>query len=259
MKKGWHGFRSRDISSNPDESFMLHVRELWSPVLGHILRIALLFAAGCGRTATAPTQFLPMQHVAAVSGKREEHDAVFYPTAECDFYPDRETPHRATVHPISGGSANYLCVNDDCTDLILRTEGLAEARDMAIELTQLNPKIALIRGATSQRNLGYLVLNKKGAFVSTRTLEEAQAAERSRKRESFAFLRTTDNGAPNPVTTAGKIVLGSLTIVGAVAEETTEPTASTRAVNPVYVDSPSSTPTNKYCRQSGDSTECTVY
>jgi hypothetical protein len=200
--------------------------------------------------------------VAAVTGGDKEHDAVFYPDGERDFYPNQQNPNHLAMRPSTGGRLDLICMNQDCTELLLRTSGLKSTDDMSVELVKVDSKISIIRDGVTEKQLGYLAENQDGKFVAVQTLEEAQAAERPPESGTSKALKSAGSGTAKVLKTAGKIALGTLivtaVVAGAVAEGMSEARANAPATTPVYL-VPSTTPTFTNCNSFGNSVSCMSY
>lgn len=207
--------------------------------------------------------------MAAVTGGEQEHDAVFYPNGERDYYPNQQKPRREVMHPTGGGTLDLLCMNDDCNEVLLRTRGLKGINDGSLELTQIDTNIALVRDGITEKTLGYLAKNDVGHFVPAKTLEETQAAMHPVKDDtstapepSGSATATAGNGTATALKTVGKVALGTLMVTalvaGALAEGMAEARANRQSTTPIYV-APPPTPTFTSCNRLGDSVNCTTY
>jgi hypothetical protein len=224
------------------------------------MAITLAFTDGCSPTAKASppatpqsasqTQFVPLQHIAAAADGTQEHDALFYPDSERDFYPNQQHPHRAVMRPTAGGSLDLLCMNDDCNDLLVRTNGLKGINDGSLQLTEIDPKIFLIRDGTTQKNLGYLAQDSNGNFISAKTLAEAQSQAGE---QAVASQPAGESTTTATLKTVGKVALGALVVTalvaGALAEGAAQAKANSQATAPTYTN----------CTRFGNSVNCTSY
>lgn len=220
------------------------------------LALALLSAlvAGCAVASKSnpppATQFVPFQHVAGNSNGEQEHDAVFYPDGERDFYPSQQNPRRVRIHPTTGGTIDSLCMNDDCTEFVVRTQGLKDikaacfmsvptkpvgaasesqpldvcglaaevegSQDGSFEYMPLDSRIALVRDGTTEKNVGYIADDERGNFVVMHTLEEAHAVEYPPESKTSAVLTTAGSDTAATLKTVGSGTVATLKAVGKV-------------------------------------------
>jgi hypothetical protein len=130
-------------------------------------------ATGCAtQKAAAPAQFVQVMRVKPPSGA-PGYDAVFYPSGEIDYFPDREHPRRLIAHKGVHGTIEIACLSNDCSDMVVRTTGVAGKANSVDEYTFLGRQIALIRDSYTGNVAGYLAVDSKGRSRTCETLEEA--------------------------------------------------------------------------------------
>ncbi len=71
--------------------------------------LASTLASSC---AAQPPQIAHME----ATQFEQEHDEMIYPHAIVDIYPSRNAPHEVIVHKDSGGTADLICLNHNCTE-----------------------------------------------------------------------------------------------------------------------------------------------
>ena len=150
-----------------------------------MLAAAAFWACGCAANRTAPVaQFVPYDRVAALNGS-PGYDAVYYPSEEIDYYPNREKPRRAVVHR-KGGIAELACLNDACTDYTVRTSGIAGVSDTSLEMTEISKGILLVRDGGSGAVRGYLADAGKNQYRFAESLDQAQEIFKGAQGDSTA-------------------------------------------------------------------------
>jgi hypothetical protein len=224
------------------------MRRLLETLMAGFLALTVGCASSSMSKSSTSTQFVPFQHVAALPTGEHEHDAVFYPDGERDFYPNQQEPRRAVMHPTAGGTLDLLCMNDDCTELLVRSAWLKDVQDGSFELVQIYQRIALVRDGVSEKNIGYLAQNEAGEYGVAHTLENAQAAAHPTESGTSKALKSAGSGTAKGLKIAGKIALGAVVVTAVVAGALAEGMAQARenapAAAPVYVAPPRPTFTN---------------
>jgi hypothetical protein len=131
-------------------------------------------AAGCAtQPAAAPAQFVQVMRVKPPSGA-PGYDAVFYPSGEIDYFPNRDHPRRLIAHKGVHGTIEIACLSNDCSDSVVRTTDVPGEADSVDEYTFLDPRLALIRDSYSGNVAGYLAVDSHGRHRVCETLEEAE-------------------------------------------------------------------------------------
>jgi hypothetical protein len=185
-----------------------------------IAAFVLLMLAGCAAQAPPRTEFVPLQHVAANSSSGQaEHDAVYYPAGELDYFPSRAKFQRIVAKPSDGGTLDLQCMNDSCNELLVRSNGLKRMADGSFDLTQLDSRTLLVRDGQTKKTLGYWVLNDKGQLTFADTLDQAHAAE--------------SNGST--LKTVGRAALATVLIAGVLAGAAAAAAAAAPPINPEVV------------------------
>jgi hypothetical protein len=203
--------------------------------MASVLALALIGCAAHARTNQ--TAFVPFTHVSANAAKGDaEHDAMFYRDGEADYYPNQRDPRRILMRPNTGGTLDILCLNETCNEFLVRTKGLKDTPDGSLDLTQIDPKIALVRDGDTEEFVGYLVANDKGQYVVAHTLDEARADE-------------TPHSA---LKTAGKIALMTMMIAALVVGAAAMGAAGSSGES----FEPSPPPTFTHCTAVGPSVDC---
>jgi hypothetical protein len=138
-----------------------------------LLLIGAVAATGCAtQKAAPPAQFVQVMRVTPPSGA-PGYDAVFYPSGEVDYFPNREHPRRLIKHMGLHGTFEVACLSNECDDMVVRTTGVAGQADSVDEFTFLGPRIALIRDSYTGNVAGYLAVDSNGRSRRCETLEEA--------------------------------------------------------------------------------------
>ncbi len=139
-----------------------------------LLLIGAVAAAGCAtQRAAAPAQFVPFMRVTPPAGA-PGYDAVFFPSGEVDYFPNREHPRRLIAHKGVHGTIEIACLSNDCSDSVVRTTEVRGEADSVDEYTFLDPHLALIRDSYTGNVAGYLAVDSHGRSRVFETIEEAE-------------------------------------------------------------------------------------
>ncbi len=187
--------------------------------------LASTLASSC---AAQPPQIAHME----ATQFEQEHDEMIYPHAIVDIYPSRNAPHEVIVHKDSGGTADLICLNHNCTESTGQIKGSKSLPDGSYQFVQTDdPKIAVVRDVEGTRLIGYTVSDGSVDSKFFETLDKAHSYEHK-----------GDN-----VKLAGKIILVTL-LVGVIVVGAAALAASDANTNTVTTS----------CSSFGNSTTCTT-
>ncbi len=133
--------------------------------------LASTLASSC---AAQPPQIAHME----ATQFEQEHDEMIYPHAIVDIYPSRNAPHEVIVHKDSGGTADLICLNHNCTESTGQIKGSKSLPDGSYQFVQTDdPKIAVVRDVEGTRLIGYTVSDGSVDSKFFETLDKAHSYE----------------------------------------------------------------------------------